>query len=154
MSICVQDVMVRDVITIDSDYSIKYAARIMNYFSIGSIVVVSAGELIGILTERDVLTRVVAKGLNPEKVRVVEVMSKPVIVVSPTMSLEDAVKIMFQRQIKKLPVIRKKKNGPGLVGMLSLTDVARLQPEMIKTIREVLHTGSRGMEEKISFYVQ
>ncbi len=153
MSLCVQDVMVRDVVTIDADYSVKYAARMMNYFGISSLIVLSKGEIVGILTERDVLTRVVAPGRDPEKVMAREVMSKPVIVVSPTMPLEDAVKIMFQRRIKKLPVVRKEKKGSRLVGMLSLTDVARLQPQMMETMRELLPTAAQASEE-VGFYVR
>ncbi|RLI07409.1 CBS domain-containing protein [Candidatus Bathyarchaeota archaeon] len=153
MSLCVQDVMVRDVVTIDADYSVKYAARMMNYFGISSLIVLSKGEIVGILTERDVLTRVVAPGRDPEKVMAREVMSKPVIVVSPTMPLEDAVKIMFQRRIKKLPVVRKGKKGSRLIGMLSLTDVARLQPQMMETMRELLPTAAQASEE-VGFYVR
>lgn len=119
MSLCVQDVMVRDVVTVDSEYSVKYAARMMNYFGISSLMVLSKGDVVGIITERDVLTRVVAVGQDPEKVMVGEVMSKLVIVVSPTMPLDDAVKIMFQRRIKKLPVVSKKKANSRLIGMLS-----------------------------------
>ena len=153
MSLCVQEVMVRDVVTIDADYSVKYAARMMNYFGISSLIVLSKGEIVGILTERDVLTRVVAPGRDPEKVMAREVMSKPVIVVSPTMPLEDAVKIMFQRRIKKLPVVRKEKKGSRLVGMLSLTDVARLQPQMMETMRELLPMAAQASEE-VGFYVR
>lgn len=154
MSLCVQDVMARDVVTVDSDYSVKYAARMMNYFSISSLVIISKGEIVGILTERDVLTRVVAIGLDPEKVIVREIMSKPVIVVSPTMSLEDAVKIMFKRRIKKLPVVMREEVGSKLVGMLSLTDVARLQPQMIETIKEMLPMAAQVDEETAGFYVR
>lgn len=154
MSLCVQDVMVRDVITIDSEHSVKYAARMMNYFGIGSLIVMSDGKIVGILTERDVLTRVVAAGRNSEKVLVREVMSQPLIVVSPTMPLEDAVKIMFKRRIKKLPVISKEKDASRLVGLLSLTDVARLQPQMIETIKEMHLPGAQDQEGRVSFYVR
>lgn len=146
--------MVRDVITIDSDHSVKYAARVMNYYSIGSLVVMSKEKIVGILTERDVLTRVVAIGKNSEKMMVADVMSRPLIVVSPTMPLEDAVKIMFQRKIKKLPVVRKDKESSMLVGMLSLTDVARLQPQMIETIKEMFSPGAPDSGEPVNFYVR
>lgn len=154
MSLCVKDVMVRDVVTIDSDRSVKYAARVMNYFSIGSLVVMSESKIVGILTERDVMTRVVAKGKNSEKVMIGDVMSRPLIVVSPTTPLEDAVKVMFQRKIKKLPVVSKKKEGSSLIGMLSLTDVARLQPKMIETIKEMVPPGAPASDEHIDFYVR
>jgi CBS domain-containing protein len=83
--------MARDVITVDQDYSVKYAARMMNYFGISCLVAVSEGDIVGILTEKDVLTRVVAAGLNPEKVLVKDIFTKPVIVVGPNTPLEEAV---------------------------------------------------------------
>ena len=154
MSLRVEDVMVRDVVTIDCDFSAKYAARIMNYYSISSLVATSEEEIVGILTERDLITRIVAVGKNPEKVMVRDVMSKPIIIVSPTMPLEDAVKVMFQKKIKKLPVVNRAKDGDELVGMLSLTDVARLQPQMIETMKELLSTGAYAPEETANFYVR
>ncbi|KON31468.1 hypothetical protein AC482_00655 [miscellaneous Crenarchaeota group-15 archaeon DG-45] len=154
MSLCVQDVMVRDVITIESDYTVKYAARVMNYFGIGSLVVMSESRVVGILTERDVLTRVVAKGSSSEKVLVRDIMSQPLIVVGPTMPLEDAVKVMLRQRIKKLPVVSKEKEGSRLIGMLSLTDVARLQPQMIETLKEMLPPGAPASDEQINFYVR
>lgn len=154
MSIRVEDVMARDVVTVDCDFSAKYAARIMNYYGISSLVATSEEEIVGILTERDLITRIVAVGQNPEKVMVRDVMSKPIIIVSPTMPLEDAVKIMFQKKIKKLPVVNRAKDCDELVGMLSLTDVARLQPQMIETMKELLSTGAYATEETANFYVR
>ena len=146
--------MARDVVTIDCDFSAKYAARIMNYYGISSLVATSEEEIVGILTERDLITRIVAVGQDPEKVMVRAIMSKPIIIVSPSTPLEDAVKIMFQKKIKKLPVINRAKNSDELVGMLSLTDVARLQPQMMETMRELLSAGAQGLEETANFYVR
>jgi CBS domain-containing protein len=154
MSISVKDVMVRDVVTVDSEYSVKYAAKVMSYFNIGSIIALSEGNVVGILTERDVMTRVVAAGMDPEKVMVCEAMSKPVIVTGPTMPIEDAVKIMFKKRIKKLPVIIKEKDRSKLVGLLSITDVARLQPQMLETMRELSTMGSQETKELVGFYVR
>jgi len=154
MSICVKDVMVRDVVTVDSEYSVKYAAKVMSYFNIGSIIALSEGNVVGILTERDVMTRVVAVGMDPEKVMVCEAMSKPVIVTGPTMPLEEAVKIMFKKRIKKLPVVIKDKDRSKLIGLLSITDVARLQPQMLETMRELSTLGSQDTEEMVDFYVR
>ena len=154
MSICVKDVMVRDVVTVDSEYSVKYAAKVMSYFNIGSIIALSEGNVVGILTERDVMTRVVAVGIDPEKFMVCEAMSKPVIVTGPTMPLEEAVKIMFKKRIKKLPVVIKEKDRSKLVGLLSITDVARLQPQMLETMRELSTLGSQESEDLVDFYVR
>jgi len=154
MSLCVRDVMVRNVVTIDSDYSVRYAARMMDYFGISCLVAMSKEKIVGILTQGDIMTRIVAEGCDPEKVMVSGVMSKPVMVVSPTMPLEDAVKVMFKRRIKKLIVVSKEKASSRLVGLLNLTDIARLQPQMIETIKELLPMGTQAAEETVDFYVR
>jgi CBS domain-containing protein len=146
--------MARDVITVDHDYSVKYAARMMNYFGISSLIAVSEGDIVGILTEKDVLTRVVAAGLNPEKVLVKDVLTKPVIVVGPNTPLDEAVEIMFKRHIKNLPVVTKEDNNSKLVGMLSLTDIAKLQPKMFEAMRELAQMGLNTSEMDVSYYVR
>jgi len=142
--------MTRRVVTVEPDYSVRHAAKLMRYYGIGSLVVVSEGHILGIVTERDLAYRVVAKGLDPERVRVSEVMSHPVIVVSPTTSLEDAVEAMFRKGIKKLPVVAKGSGGSKLIGILSLTDVARLQPKMIEAMKELY---PQAFEEGEGFYI-
>ncbi len=153
MSLRVEDVMSRDVVTVDREYSVRYAARMMKYFSISSLVVVFEGKVEGILTERDVLTRVVTDGLDPEKVRVGEVMSRPVIVVSPTTPLEKAVGTMLKRRIKKLPVVDGPGEGSKLLGMLSLTDVARLHPKIVEAFRDMIYVEDEP-EENGDFYIR
>ncbi|MEA2090535.1 MAG: CBS domain-containing protein [Thermoproteota archaeon] len=151
MSLQVEDVMIKDVITVDADSTVKDAAKIMNRFEIGSLIVVKDSKAVGIMTERDVLKRVVAVAEKPEKTLVEDVMSKPLIVVEPEMELEDAVKLMFKMKIKKLPVV---KNGK-LVGLVSLTDIARFQPQMIKILKKMSQTYSspRRMKKVVDYYI-
>ena len=137
MSLRVEDCMTRRVVTVEPEYSVRYAARLMKLYGISSLVVVSEGRIVGIITERDIAYRVVARGLNPERVRVCEVMSHPVVVTHPSTPLEEAVEAMFRRGIKKLPVVIRGGEGSKLVGILSLTDVARLQPKLIEAMREL-----------------
>ncbi len=129
----VKDVMVTEVVTVDVDVTVKKAVERMNAQEIGCLVVHEKGHFAGILTERDVLKRVVAKALNPEKVLVGQVMSKPLTVVDPEASLEEAVNLMLEKRIKKLPVMRAEK----LVGLITMTDIASAHPEMVKFIREL-----------------
>jgi len=96
----------------------------MCQFGIGYVVVLENERVVGIVTERDLLKRIVAATRDPEKTFVREIMSKPVIVVGPDLALEDAVKLMFKHKIKKLPVIGGYPRR--LVGLVILTDVARL----------------------------
>ena len=144
--------MVRDVITLDVKQNAKNAARIMTKFGISGVIVQNEKNIVGILTERDILTRVVASGQNPEDIVVKDIMTEPVIVVSPLMPLEKAVGIMFQEKIKKLPVVKKDEDRVQLVGILSLTDIARLHPQLLEGIRALSQMNE--FEAEADFYVR
>ncbi|MFB0558852.1 MAG: cyclic nucleotide-binding/CBS domain-containing protein [Candidatus Bathyarchaeia archaeon] len=154
MSICVKDVMARQVITIDAEQSAKNAARMMTKFGISGLVVLSKGDLVGILTERDILTRVVAIGHDPDDVTVKDIMTEPVIVVNPEMPLDKAVIIMFKEKIKKLPVVTKVEDALRLVGIISLTDIARLHPKLLENIRMLGQMNEASLEASADFYVR
>ena len=128
MALLVEDVMNRGVITIESNASAKVASVMMTVHEISSLVVQCDGELIGILTEKDLVTRVIARGLNPDRVRVLDIMTKGVMTVRSYEPIENAVKILISNGIKKLPVIGEPNDS--LVGMLSQTDVATLYPDL------------------------
>jgi CBS domain-containing protein len=130
----VEDVMVREVIKIEGNVTIKEAAKLMNKHEIGCLIAVEKGKISGILTERDLLKRVVAKAKDASKLRVRDVMTSPLIVTEPTMDLSEAVRLMFQMKIKKLPVMENKR----LMGLLSLTDIARFQPQMMGLIKQIV----------------
>jgi len=133
LSLKVEDVMIKDVITVDASLTVKEAAQIMNKFEIGCLLALKDGKAIGILTERDLLKRVVAESRDAKKTKVTEVMSAPLIVVEPDMELEDAAKLMFEMKIKKLPVV----DGKRLVGLITLTDIARFQPQIMKILKQL-----------------
>lgn len=144
--------MVRDVVTLDAKQNAKNAARIMTKFGISGVIVQNEKDIVGILTERDILTRVVASGQNPEDIIVKDIMTEPVIVVSPLMPLEKAVGIMFQEKIKKLPVVAKDEDLVQLVGILSLTDIARLHPQLLEGIRALSQMNE--LEAEADFYIR
>ena len=151
MSLKVGDVMVKEVVTIDENFSVKEAADIMNKFEIGCLIGVRRGKAMGILTERDVLKRVVAEGKDASKIRVKDVMTSPLVVAEPSMDLAEAVKLMFQMKIKKLPVVDEKR----LVGLVSLTDIARFQPQMITILKQLAarQEAPKSMQKVIDRYV-
>ena len=144
--------MVRDVVTLDAKQNAKNAARIMTKFCISGVIVQNKKDIVGILTERDILTRVVASGQNPEDIVVKDIMTEPVIVVSPLMPLDKAVSIMFQEKIKKLPVVDNNEDRAQLVGILSLTDIARLHPQLLEGIRALSQMNE--LETEADFYVR
>lgn len=119
MSVNVEDVMITDVITIKPDYPVRYADSLMKYFGIGCLVVVDEGLPIGILTDNDIVRRVYILKHDPHLVSVREVMSTPLIWVTPTTPLEEAVEMMKASNIRRLPVIGSLSSGPVLLGLLS-----------------------------------
>ncbi|HUV33963.1 MAG TPA: CBS domain-containing protein [Candidatus Desulfaltia sp.] len=127
----VKDLMTPSVVSISPVESVEDAARVMTRFGISSVIVSGSGNVDGILTERDVLQRVVASGRDPKITAVEEVMTRSVISADPEMSLEEAGQIMLNKRIKKLPVIHPR-DGGKVLGILSLTDIASLQPEIMR----------------------
>jgi len=151
LSLKVEDVMVKEVITIDEHSTVKEAAEVMNKFEIGCLIAVRKGKAMGIVTERDLLKRVVAEAKDATKTEVKDIMSSPVVVVEPSTDLEEAVKLMFQMKIKKLPVV----DGKRLVGLISLTDIARFQPQVLKILKQLAmkQAPPKSMKKVIDYYV-
>jgi len=151
VSLKVDDVMIKEVITIDENSTVKEAAEVMNRFEIGCLITVKNGKAMGIITERDLLKRVVAEAKNADRTKVKDIMTSPLVVAEPSMDLEEAVKLMFQMKIKKLPVV----DGKRLVGLVSLTDIARFQPQMIKILKQLAARQSppKSIEKVIDYYV-
>ena len=132
----VGDVMTKDVIVASADESIESVARLMEEHSIGSVIVVDQKEknnAQGIITERDIVYKVVAKKKDAEKLKAEHIMSKPLRVVTPDTTLEHAAMAMKEHQIKRLPVVNEKKE---LVGILSEGDIMRVFPSVIDLVEE------------------
>jgi CBS domain-containing protein len=118
----VRDLLARksgEVVTVTGATTVLDASTLMVERGIGGVVVVEAGGLVGIFTERDVLRRVVAVRLDPAQTLVRDVMTAPVLTVTPETPLEECQATMTQRRIRHLPVV-----GPaGLGGLVSSGDV-------------------------------
>jgi len=121
VSLKVKDVMVTNIITIEAASTARKAAELMNRHDIGCIIVVNKDKPIGIVTERDMLKRVLLQLRDPRRSRVSYIMSKPLITTPPETELRDAVNLMNERRIKKLPVVE----DGHLLGLLSITDIVR-----------------------------
>ncbi len=152
MALRVEDVMRASVVTIDGKYTARQAAKMMDYRGVSSLVVVSKKKLAGIVTEKDLCTRVVAKGGDPERVKVGDIMTQPVVIVRPDSLLESAIQVMLTQGIKKLPVLGGE-FGEDLVGMLSLTDVAMLYPAMYATMKQLQESQPLPVEKGVDFYI-
>ena len=151
MDLNVEDVMVDEVITIDADATVYKAVRLMNKHEIGCVVVILKGKPVGIITERDMLKRVLAKSVDPEKIKVSDIMSAPLIIGKPKMEIENAVKLMFKTKIKKLPVV----HGGRLIGLVTLTDITRFQPHMIRILKKlsVTELPPKRLKKVVDYYL-
>ncbi len=128
MAVLVKDEMNNNVRTLGPDASVKDAADKMAKYWMGSIVIVAGDSIEGIITERDIMSKIVVKGKDPSKTKIRQVMSANVITVEESKPLSEAVKLMKAHDIKKLPVT---KNGK-LSGIITTTDIITAMNEDMK----------------------
>ena len=111
----------RQVYTIARAATVSEAVREMNEKGVGSLLVMGERQPAGILTERDVLRRVVDADRDPALTRVGEVMTRDIAAIDPAWHVEDAMRLMTERRLRHLPVM----DGDDLVGMISIGDLLR-----------------------------
>ena len=138
--VLVRDVMSKDVRVVRPDTSIKEVVATMNKFDIGSIIVVQGDRPVGIITERDILRRLVEPCLAPETLTARQVMTSPVLTISETASIEEAAKLMAKKRVKRLPVM----NDGKLVGIVTFTDIVTNVPTMLSLLEELIRPYRRS----------
>ncbi len=121
----VRDIMTEEVTALAPSISIADVAAIMRQLDIGSLPVMHQNQLIGIITDRDIVVRVVAEGLDPHMETAEYHMTRNPIVAAPDWTVSRAAQLMLSRQFRRLPVMDQGK----LVGYLSLRDLARSEVE-------------------------
>ena len=122
--IIVKEAMKTNLAVVDPSITVIDAAKIMKKRKIGNVIVVQDKQPVGILTESDILKKVVAEGKNPGEILVKEVMSTPILITDPYISLEEAMKKMSKCNVRRLPVIEDDK----LIGIITLKDISRMSP--------------------------
>ena len=120
MAKSVRDAMTENPRSIGASASVVEAARLMRDEHIGSLPITDDEELVGMITDRDITTRVVAEAADPKMTSVGDVVSRDLISVEPDEDLEEAVQLMASHQVRRLPVVE---NG-RLVGIVAQADVA------------------------------
>ena len=150
-----KEVMVESVITVESNAKVRDAVKLMNDNEIGCLIVKTKEEPVGIITERDILKRIVHESNNAEQVRVSEIMTKPLVVGNIDMKLEEGVKLMLKQNLKKLPIVEDKR----LVGLITLTDVVRVDHAgfmFTRVIKQLMKDGwlpPKRMDKVIGLYI-
>jgi CBS domain-containing protein len=141
----VKDVMTSPVVTVDEVASANKVAALMLDNKVGCVIVVDkTGNAIGIVTERDLVARVLAKNLAPSSAKSKDFMSCPLITVQPDVPVNDAARMMSRRDIRRLGVLYKGK----LVGIVSSKDILDVMPELLEIMQERTRIeGASGSEE-------
>jgi CBS domain-containing protein len=137
--VLVRDVMTKDVRVVRPDTTIQEVVATMNKFDIGSIIVVQGDRPVGIITERDILSRQVEPCLAPETLTARQVMSSPLITISETASIEEAARLMARKKAKRIPVM----NNGKIVGIITFTDIVFKVPTMLAILEELVRPFHR-----------
>jgi len=136
----VRDVMSKDLRVVRPDTSVKEVVAVMNKFDIGSVVVVQGDRPVGIITERDILRRIVEPCLDPGTMTAKQVMTSPVVTIDENASINEAAKLMAKKRIKRLLVTR---NNDELVGIITFTDIVTKVPDLLSILEELVRPHAR-----------
>ncbi len=124
-----------DVLQIEADASVFEAVKRMVEANVGSLLVTEGGEITGIVTERDYLRRVALEGRTDKETAVRELMSTPLIVVTPQTTIDECMALMTDRRIRHLPVV----DGGEVVGVVSIGDVVKFKSKQQSFEIKFLH---------------
>lgn len=148
-SMSVREIMAANVVTVPPEATVKEVAISMAKMDIGSLIIVDKDRPVGIITETDIVTRVVAQEKNPATTRVVDVMSSPLIHITPDTPLTEAMRVMAKSNIRRVAVLK----NDSLAGIITSRDILRWSPELIDILVESLrlrndHVTSEEEEEE------
>ncbi|MCK4952375.1 CBS domain-containing protein [Candidatus Bathyarchaeota archaeon] len=120
--------------TVTPDSPLVEVIQKMNKFEIGSVVVVQRRRAVGIITERDIMRKIIEPWIDPAIIKAREIMSTPPITIRDDAPLEEAAEIMMKNRIKKLPVVKNEK----VMGIVTATDLARSAPQLINLLNDLM----------------
>ena len=138
------DVCNRIVIYVNQDESVRHAAEMMRKYHVGNLVVTESGEAkqmpVGIVTDRDIVVEVIAKGVDPEELTVGDIMSDELALASEEDDISDVLDAMRQSAIRRMPVVD---SSGALVGVLALDDLLQLYAADLSAIAAIVGTQRR-----------
>jgi CBS domain-containing protein len=133
--ILVRDVMTKEPRVVRRDTNVQEVVATMGKFDISSIIVVEEKRPIGIVTHKDIISKLVQARIPPDAVTAREVMTSPVVTISEDSSIEDAARLMSKKHIKKLIVTR---NNNELAGIITSSDLVREAPKTTELLNQLL----------------
>jgi CBS domain-containing protein len=137
MRISVGELMSEKVVTVEVETPLANVAKIMRRKNVGCVVVCEKGRPVGVITEWDIMRKVVEKNLDPSKFLARDVMSTPLISVTRGTDVMDALRLMAKRKIRRLPVVERNRLF-GIVTLVDLFSVAQERKEMAAKIEEIV----------------
>lgn len=140
----IRDIMSRQVASLNTDDSVERAAQLMKDYNVGSIPICTQDSVVGIVTDRDIALRAVARGEDGSR-QVKDVMTSNPVVGTPDMDVHDAVRIMSENQIRRLPIVE----NNSLVGMVSLGDIS-VEPRLQDNAEIALKNISKPAANRFS----
>ena len=133
----VSEIMTREPSTLSPGSTIGEAATIMRQDDCGSVPIVDSGRLVGIITDRDIVVRVLAGGKDPKTTRVSEAMTADPVTIAPDASVDQAQKVMSERQVRRIPVVEDGRLvGLVVIGQVARRDSAKDVGETLKDVSE------------------
>ncbi|PYM81809.1 MAG: CBS domain-containing protein [Candidatus Rokuibacteriota bacterium] len=139
----VRDVMIKDVVSIDPSASLTDAARKMDDANVGMLPVVEDGKVLGVITDRDIVIRAVAREADPASTAVGDCLSGDAIVAHPEWTTDRAMQTMAQAQVGRLPVLDDEERLVGVVTLSSMAFRAPDKDEALETAQQVSKRSAR-----------
>jgi len=141
----VKDAMSSPVVTLDEEAPSNKIANIMGENDLGCVIIINkAGKPSGIITERDLVLRVLTKNIKPDTVKAKDIMTSPLVTIEPEATISDAARRMSRLDIRRLGVLYK----GNLVGVISSKDILGVMPELIEIIQEKTRIESASSSEE------
>ncbi|TFH09660.1 MAG: CBS domain-containing protein [Candidatus Thorarchaeota archaeon] len=145
-SMFVKDIMAVNVVTMPPDASVLEVSKSMSKMDIGSVIITDKGRPVGIITESDIVRRVIAEEKNTKTTSASEIMTSPIIHVEPSTGLTEAMRVMAKSNIRRVAVLK----NNSLAGIITSRDILRWSPELIDILVESLRLKNEEVSEKRS----
>lgn len=139
-----RDIMSRQIAYLNTEDSVERATQLMKSYNVGSIPICSQNSVVGIVTDRDIALRAIANG-DDGYLQIKEIMTSNPVVGTPDMDVDDAVKLMSENQIRRLPIVENNR----LVGMVSLGDIS-VEPRLQDNAEVALKNISKPLANRFS----